>query len=438
MYVVLGGGITGLAVGYFFSKKGCKYIILEKEGGIGGLCRSLFVDGFTFDYTGHCIHLSTEWCKKFVIDELLKRNSVEVIEHKRSSYIYLYKRYIPYPIQAHLWWLPKKIKDKIIEELFILHCRPEKYNKKDEKFSDWARKMFGATLYRDFFLPYNRKVWNCDLDELTHAWTKKFVPQPSLEEFISGYISKRSKSFGYNVNFYYPLRGGISALVNSISKSISGSIICSSKVKEIDWRRKVVYFDNEEVKYEALINTIPLPELLSLLKDLPTRMKYVKDRLLWTSVYCINVGAKKTFRREMHWIYIPDRKYKFYRVGFYNNFSPYSVPSKEYMGMYIEVGVPGKEKAINVGHLGKEVISGLIDIGILGSKRDVCVVNTLYIPYGYVIYNKWREKFLGEVLGFLGENDIYSIGRYGGWKYSFIEENIIDAYSMVKYLLREG
>ena len=63
--LILGGGITGLSVAYHLEQKGhTDYLVLEKENEPGGLCRSIYKNGFTFDYAGHLLHLHTPQGKK--------------------------------------------------------------------------------------------------------------------------------------------------------------------------------------------------------------------------------------------------------------------------------------------------------------------------------------------------------------------------------------
>lgn len=57
--VIIGAGLTGISTAYHFEHYGFDdYILFEKESMPGGLCRSIMQDGFTFDYTGHLLHIN--------------------------------------------------------------------------------------------------------------------------------------------------------------------------------------------------------------------------------------------------------------------------------------------------------------------------------------------------------------------------------------------
>ena len=56
--------------------------------------------------------------------------------------------------------------------------------------------------------------------------------------------------------------------------------------------------------------------------------------------------------------------------------------------------------------------SGLIDFD---PEKAHC--HMMHAPYGYPIPTVDRDEILGDVLPALEELDIYSRGRFGGWKY---------------------
>ena len=59
--LIVGGGVSGLAAaGFLADEFDCR--LLEKEDEIGGYCRTLYQDGFTWDYSGHFFHFRTRGC----------------------------------------------------------------------------------------------------------------------------------------------------------------------------------------------------------------------------------------------------------------------------------------------------------------------------------------------------------------------------------------
>src|SRR5204863_4742970 len=80
--VIIGGGLAGMSAGHHLAEH--DPIVFEKESAIGGLCRSFTQDGFTFDCTGHLIHL-----KKAETRELISRLLPDAFDaHERRASIY--------------------------------------------------------------------------------------------------------------------------------------------------------------------------------------------------------------------------------------------------------------------------------------------------------------------------------------------------------------
>ena len=70
----------------------------------------------------------------------------------------------------------------------------------------------------------------------------------------------------------------------------------------------------------------------------------------------------------------------------------------------------------------------------MNTDDEVININVIDMKYAYVIFNKDRKKTLDTIFKFLKENNIYCIGRYGNWEYSFIEKNIIDGKNLAQQL----
>ncbi|OVE77248.1 hypothetical protein BVX98_03160 [bacterium F11] len=139
---------------------------------------------------------------------------------------------------------------------------------------------------------------------------------------------------------------------------------------------------------------------------------------------CINIGVRRKNISDRSWIYFPEGKYPFYRVGFPMNFTPHTVP-RGCSSMYVEIPLKwsrGKTKS----QILSAVKKGLYEARILKKEDKFAVVQYLPIPYAYVIYDRKRKMALKKIFDFFSKNGIQTIGRYGEWKYSFMEEAILD------------
>jgi len=430
--LILGAGLTGLSAAYHFEKKGfTDYLLVEKEDEIGGLCRSIYQDGFTFDYTGHLLHVSDPYFKNFIANTLGLENLTSI---DRRSYIYLHDTFVAYPIQKNLFGLPTHVIVECLEE-FVK--RPSN-NSLPKNYYQWVEIHFGKGLARHFFYPFQKKIFDYDLRRVTHHWTGRFVPSTSLTQMIEGAIENRGhESVGYNAHFYYPLSGGIASLIKSIALQVKQPILTNHKVKLIDTKKKIVYFSNGHSEpYEILISTMPLPELLNCIKSGPLdRLKATDRDLVCNSVVSFNLGIDRPDLSDKHWLYFPENQFPFYRLGFPHNFTKHAVP-QGCSSLYGECAFTKKSRKY-----AKQVTEQAINKAkqFLGIKEQEVIMNhTITLPYAYVLYTHWREKNLAQVHKRLNDIKIHSIGRYGAWKYSSMQEAVLDGKSIADMLTMVG
>jgi protoporphyrinogen oxidase len=278
-------------------------------------------------------------------------------------------------------------------------------------------------------VPYNRKLWGVEPEEMLPDWCGSFVPRPKIEEVLAGARRDDRTAFGYNTTFLYPRVGGIQVLAEALAKKIP-KVQLGVSLEKVFWKkRQVVLSSGETAPYSHLISPLPLPELIKRLDPFPMELRRPLGKLRWSSVLCVNLGVARPKISDKSWIYFPENKFVFYRVGFPMNFTPHVVP-KGCSSMYVEVSYPPGECPTDPKDqekLFRRIRRGLLSCGILRPTDKLPVVSFLPIRYAYVIYDPPRAESVQTLLGWLKEKAAaQSIGRYGAWKYSFMEEAILD------------
>ena len=150
-------------------------------------------------------------------------------------------------------------------------------------------------------------------------------------------------------------------------------------------------------------------------------MREAAQRLRFTSVCNVNLGVDRDIS-DKHWIYFPEPEYCFYRIGFSHNFSPNQAPAG-CSAIYAEVGYSAW-KPLNRSGLVERIKADLVKAGILKPSDRVLAELCLDIPCAYVIYDRHHRQCSDLVRTFLRENGIFTIGRYGAWEYSGMEDAI--------------
>ena len=422
--LVLGGGLAGLSAAHHLNRfSRLDSLVVEKEGRVGGTAGSLRQDGFTFDHTGHLLHLHDPYGRKLVL-ELLGDN---VAAHERNSWIYSKGVCTRYPFQANTYGLPDRVVEECLAGFLKTVHRPEpRPLGANPAFRDWCLRQFGEGICRHFMFPYNEKLWRASLSRMTTEWQGRFVPKPSAAEVVYGALKDQKKFFGYNAAFRYPKRGGIQVLADSLAARLKpGQVRTGAAVQSVDLRERVAVVEGiGEVRYERLVNTLPLAQFLDLAGPLPAGVRDARRRLRYNAVYNLNLGFDRRDEPGRHWIYFPERKFAFYRVGYASSFSRAMAPPKT-SSLYVEVSRRAGEGA-DLGRLERSILSGLKSCGILRPSDKLLTRLWIKIGCAYVIYDFNRTPAVAAIFRHLGKLGVESIGRYGAWKYSFMEETILD------------
>ncbi len=427
--VIIGAGLTGISTAYHLEKSGFfDYELFEKEPTSGGLCRSVSQDGFTFDFTGHLLHASDPYFYD-LIKAIVGLEHMNVIN--RRSFIFSHDTYSKYPFQIHLFGLPPSV---IVECITGFINRTK--NPNPENFKEWVISHFGQGFGTHFFFTYQEKIFAHPIDKLTSSWTGRFVPATSLEQVLYGSLSDHQESVGYNARFLYPKSGGIQHWVHKFANKITKPIKNQFCVQKIDMKNKMVTFDNGHVeKYDILVNTIPLDRMISFLIEPPSStLSQAVAHLKCNRVVNFNLGIKRPKLSEKHWIYFPEKKYPFYRVGFWHNFSRHMAP-KDHSALYGEFAFMNQSKTW-VDETVKQSISAVKKLFNI-SNDEIATEKTFTIDHAYVTYDHWREKNVPSILARLQEQSIHSIGRYGAWKYSSMQEAVLDGRDTAQAIIKQ-
>ena len=428
--VILGAGLTGLSTAYYLEKNGfTDFKIFDRESRPGGLLRSVIQDGFTFDHTGHFVHINDPEFHAFV-DEVADLSSFAHLT--RNTFVYSHDTYTAYPFQMNLYGLPTNIIAECIEG-FVTR---KKSIRQPRTFYQWVQKHFGNGLGKHFFFTYNRKILSYDLKKVHPAWTGRWVPNTTLEVLIRGAVTPPGiSSVGYNSKFFYPKQGGIQHLINCLLAKITAPIALNHDVESIDSELRVITFKNgHKESYDLLVTTAPLDQLLDLMHEgSSTNLKQARRNLHCNSVLNYNLGINKANVSDKHWIYYPEMKYQFYRLGFWHTFAPTMAPAGS-SSLYGELSyLPGTKTAAQAAEMVNRAKAQTLEL--FGVKpSEVVTEKTLHLKHAYVIYDGWRENNLASLHHALNRLKIHSIGRFGEWKYSSMQEAALDGKKMAEII----
>ena len=393
-----------------------EHLILERDRDIGGLCKSVNIGGYVFDYAPHILFTRDDYVRT-LFEGLLKGN---LFRHTREAYIYLGGAYVRYPFEANLHTLPEEI---------IQECIDGVMNRKTTEptnFEEWIYTTFGDGIAKHYMVPYNRKIWKYDLSKMNIDWIKGRVPSPSVEEMKKGAAGTLRKDYGPNAEFMYPKHGGIGAFANQLSRGLDVSL--SSEVVEVrpsGTEVRVKYMKEgkiRETSSEKIISSIPLPDLVGILHDPPEDVSKAAGSLAYNSLVCVNIGVKRPDIIDKHWLYFPEEEFVFNRMSFPMNFSEHTTPRGR---SSILVEVTHRETSVDPEGIRERVIEDLRKTEIITDGDEIEVCDTSAFKYAYVIYDLDHKKNVGIIHEYLERSNIVPVGRFGEWEYFNMDKALL-------------
>jgi protoporphyrinogen oxidase len=393
---------------------------LEREAALGGLARTEQRDGFFFDRTGHWLHLRDPQ----MLDLARKLMGDELVEVQRRARVYSHGVLTPYPFQGNLHGLPPEVVHECLVGAIEAHDRArDEQGQPPRNFAQYVLHHFGAGIARHFMLPYNAKLWGVDPAEITSAWCERFVPTPDLDQVIAGAVGAGPPELGYNIRFLYPRQGGIETFTRALVAQLDADrVVLHAEVERIDAGRGQLVVDGRTLSYHALISTIPLPRLIELISDVPDEVRVAAQKLRATPVRYLNVAIRRPPPADYHWVYVPEPRLPFYRVGIYSNAMPSMAPPG-CGSIYVELSDRGPIDDLDA--LKADALRGLVEVQAVSSSADVLFADLREIDPAYVIFDEAYEAALSVIHPYLEQRRIFSTGRYGAWIYNAMEDSLL-------------
>jgi len=419
-YLIIGAGPCGLGAAWRLEELGIKnYLVLEKTDISGGLARS-FRDkaGFIWDIGGHVLHSHYSYYDRM----FEKVMSGQYLNHDRSAWVWIFDRYVPYPLQNNIRHFSPLIRKRCLNDLESTVSNTQKAL--SENFADYLKSSYGLSLYKYFFYPYNYKVWCTDPVYMSSNWVGDRVAAIDIKIIKNNIKYGRDDTgWGPNNKFKYPVCGGAGDLWMRVAQTLSNHIRYLEEVTEIDALGKRIYFKSGlSVGYRHLLVTVPLDKIHGLISGI--NIANSKGYLKKTSVAIVGIGFSgqvPSFLSTKSWIYFPDAFLPFFRVTVLSNYSINNTPKNTWSLMFESTYTD--KKPLPQGLIVKNIIDTASKIKLIPENARI-VDRFLYKSvYGYPVPTLHRDDYVNPTVRKLESYDIYPRGRFGLWKYEISNQD---------------
>ncbi|WP_404786463.1 FAD-dependent oxidoreductase [Altericista sp. CCNU0014] len=446
-FVILGGGVAGLATAQALLKRGCRVTLVEKGAEVGGLARTFTHEGFRFDIGGHRFHSNNPSVVQWIKD--LLKTDLRVVP--RVSHIHLGGQFVDYPIRlpnALFFFSPWRafymvasyIKARLVSEK----------GRREISFEDWVIKRYGKALYSVFFKPYTEKVWGIPCDQLAASWAFQRIKVLSFWRILKGFVVPQKEVSETAISqFYYP-RAGFGMIPEALQQEIldMGGVIYTSTAlthcipQDLGFQVVVERQDGtrETLLADRVISTIPLD---CLLKAIPSELGspeiLEKCSLEYRDIICLFLALQKKQVSQDSWTYFPMKQLLFGRTHEPKNWSEEMVPSQDFTSLVVEIFSSRGEFTwdLSDSDLLAKVVEQMNEIGWI-DKNEVYKSWVLRVPYAYPVYRIGYQEKLQVVKDYLAQwPTLHLVGRTGAFHYMNSDGVIEDVFRLVKELFPE-
>jgi protoporphyrinogen oxidase len=418
--VVIGAGVSGLGFANWWreARPGARVVVLEADAEPGGYCKTVVQDGFVWDYSGHFFHFRDPAIEAW-LRARMPGQDVRTVE--RVAKIRYANRDIDFPFQKHIHQLPHDEFLECLVELFFRDSGRPAGEGAPRSFGDMLYRRLGKGITERFLRPYNEKLYATDLDALDPEAMGRFFPHADLADIIANMRPGR-RAHGYNATFTYPAGGAVQYVHALLRDLPADAVACGEPAIAIDLEARTVTTPRRRIACDHVVSSAPLPTLARMCGVAHEAGVFTSNQVLvW------NLGFDRKGAEGIHWMYFPDPSLVFYRVGWYDN-----ILGGDRMSLYVEVGAKGGAAADWPG-LRARVLADLARERIITDHRLVAEHHVALDP-AYVHITQASLAETARLRALLAERGVHAVGRYGGWTYCSIEDNLIETRALATSL----
>jgi protoporphyrinogen oxidase len=490
--VIAGAGPAGLTAALeLLRRTDITPIVIEADGQVGGLSKTINYRGNRMDLGGHRFFSKSDWVMRWwqeilpVADEETQptgalrihyqgqsheltpegiapaSSDAVMLVRKRLSRIFYRRRFFDYPLTLNASTVRNL---GIVEAIRIglSYGRAQLKSRSPEKsLEDFLINRFGTRLYRTFFKDYTEKVWGVPCTDISAEWGAQRIKGLSVAKAIahalrspfrsSSDAAQKGTETSLIERFLYP-KFGPGQMWEEVARRVAtlgGAVQLRQRVVALEHvAGKIVsvdVFDEatgavSRMACDYFLSTVPVKDLVAMLRPEDLRIAQIAANLPYRSFMTAGLLLRSMRGRPTpsdNWVYIQEPDVRVGRLQIFNNWSPALVadPSTVWLGLEYfcdqgdDLWAMEDEEFLNFagGELQK---IGLID------RKDVIGGTVVRVPGAYPAYFGAYRQF-GDLRNYLDQfSNLYPIGRNGMHRYNNQDHSMLAANAAVNAIAK--
>jgi protoporphyrinogen oxidase len=435
--LVIGAGPAGLTAAIEAIRMNKSTVVLEASDVVGGISRTVNVDGWRFDLGGHRFFTKVARVNEFWNKVLAP---TDFLQRPRLSRIYYRGKYFDYPLKPinALIGLGPLETLRCVFSFILVKIRPPR---DQSHFAGWVTARFGRRLFEIFFKTYTEKVWGIPTDKLSSAWAAQRIKNLSL---LSAILNAFGLSKGKQIttlidSFDYPRLGPGMMWERCASMVVSSP---NAKLSFNEWPEKISRKDDKLVvvtnqgTYGAsfIVSSMPLSELPRVLGCTDERVNVAASGLKYRDFLTVGLVVRGEETFPDNWIYIHSPDVKVGRIQNFRSWSPDLVkPGFTLLGLEYFVNLGDEYWEASDSDLVEIAISEICNLKLVERNR-IESGYVVRVPKAYPVYDEEYQENVRVIADWLNAEwpEILPVGRNGMHRYNNQDHSMLTAMFAVE------
>src|SRR6267142_5294146 len=219
--VVLGAGPAGMSAAWRLSELGCRVTVVEKEGAVGGMGKTIRLGKYAVDYGPHTFHIRETPESRGIIEAIKPFFGEDPLILTRGTRVLLRGKYYVYPLEMLqvLTGVSPVLSTRIVFDYLVATLRSSfSPAKKEHSFEEWGIRNLGRTLYDLCFGIYSARVWGLPTSQISSKQAQR-VAKLNLKNIILRTLGIKADPTTYFTKYMYP-RKGVSLLFEGMARRV--------------------------------------------------------------------------------------------------------------------------------------------------------------------------------------------------------------------------
>jgi protoporphyrinogen oxidase len=434
--VIIGAGPAGLTAAYELALMGVASVVLEQDGVVGGIARTVEHHGYRFDIGGHRFFtrspLIAAWWEQILKEDFQTCS--------RLSRIYYNGKFFDYPLRPlnALRGLGPVETLRIVASYAKARLLPYP---KEHTFEEWVCNRFGRRLFEIFFKTYTEKVWGMKCSEIGADWASQRIKNLDLVAAAKDMMTSGNGDITTLIRqFRYPRLGP-----GMMWERVAGILDERGIPLHLDHRVTKVHLgegsvtavtavdnDGRDVRFagEHFISSMPIKDLIAAMSPPPPdSVVAAANSLRYRDFLTVGLVIDKPELFKDNWIYIHSPDVKVGRIQNFKNWSPDMVPDPSRTSLGLEFFIQEGDELWNAGD---EVLIDLatrecVQLGFI-EEQDVVEGVVIRMPKAYPVYDDQYKARLARIRDYLRSiANLQLVGRNGQHRYNNQDHSMLTA-----------